>query len=130
MSEKLADTVYTRLRDGILRGDPPPGSVLDQRQLAESLDSSRTPVREALRRLLQEGLVEVGPRRQLTVRDFTPTHRREIQYLRGALEPVGVRRACEVMGVDELDQLRLELMKQRRARAPPGGTGSRGGASA
>ena len=115
MSEKLADTVYTRLRDGILRGDPPPGSVLDQRQLAESLDSSRTPVREALRRLLQEGLVEVGSRRQVIVRDFTPTHRREIQYLRGALEPVGVRRACEVMGVDELDQLRLGLMRQRRA---------------
>jgi GntR family transcriptional regulator, rspAB operon transcriptional repressor len=115
MSEKLADTVYTRLRDGILRGDPPPGSVLDQRQVAESLHSSRTPVREALRRLLQEGLVEVGSRRQLTVRDFTPTHRLEIQYLRGALEPVGVRRACEVMGVDELDQLRLELIKQRRA---------------
>src|SRR5215469_3841184 len=103
--ENLADTVYTRLRDGILRGDPPPGSVLDQRQLAESLDSSRTPVREALRQLLQEGLVEIGSRRQVVVRDFTPTHRREIQYLRGALEPVAVRRACEVMEVDDLDRL-------------------------
>jgi len=113
--EKLADTAYTRLREGILRGDPPPGSILDQRQLAETLDSSRTPVREALRRLLQEGLVEVGSRRQLIVRDFTPKHRREIQYLRGALEPVAVRRACEVMEVDDLDQLRLDLMKQRRA---------------
>jgi len=113
--EKLADTAYTRLRDGILRGDPPPGSILDQRQLAETLDSSRTPVREALRRLLQEGLVEVGSRRQVIVRDFTPKHRREIQYLRGALEPVAVRRACEVMEIDDLDQLRLDLMKQLRA---------------
>jgi GntR family transcriptional regulator, rspAB operon transcriptional repressor len=113
--EKLADTAYTRLRNGILRGDPPPGSILDQRQLAETLDSSRTPVREALRRLLQEGLVEVGSRRQVIVRDFTPTHRREIQYLRGALEPVAVRRACEVMEIDDLDQLRLDLMKQLRA---------------
>jgi DNA-binding GntR family transcriptional regulator len=113
--EKLADTVYDRLRKGILRGDPPPGTVLDQRQLAESVESSRTPVREALRRLLQEGLVEIGPRRQVTVRDFTPKHRREIEYLRGALEPVAVRRACEVMAVDDLDRLRLDLMKQRRA---------------
>jgi DNA-binding GntR family transcriptional regulator len=113
--EKLADTAYTRLRDGILRGDPPPGSILDQRQLAETLDSSRTPVREALRRLLQEGLVELGSRRQVIVRDFTPKHRREIQYLRGALEPVAVRRACEVMEIDDLDQLRLDLMKQLRA---------------
>jgi DNA-binding GntR family transcriptional regulator len=112
--EKLADTVYDRLRKGILRGEPPPGAVLDQRQLAESLDSSRTPVREALRRLLQEGLVEIGPRRQVTVRDFT-AKRREIQYLRGALEPVAVRRACEVMEVDDLDRLRLDLIKQRRA---------------
>jgi len=113
--EKLADTAYTRLRDGILRGDPPPGSILDQRQLAETLDSSRTPVREALRRLLQEGLVELGSRRQVIVRDFTPKHRREIQYLRGALEPVAVRRACEVMEIDDLDRLRLDLMKQLRA---------------
>jgi DNA-binding GntR family transcriptional regulator len=113
--EKLADTAYARLRDGILRGDPPPGSILDQRQLAETLDSSRTPVREALRRLLQEGLVELGSRRQVIVRDFTPKHRREIQYLRGALEPVAVRRACEVMEIDDLDQLRLDLMKQLRA---------------
>jgi DNA-binding GntR family transcriptional regulator len=113
--EKLADTAYTRLRDGILRGDPPPGSILDQRQLAETLDSSRTPVREALRRLLQEGLVELGSRRQVIVRDFTPKHRREIEYLRGALEPVAVRRACEVMDLDDLDQLRLDLMKQLRA---------------
>ena len=113
--EKLADTAYTRLRDGILRGDPPPGSILDQRHLAETLESSRTPVREALRRLLQEGLVELGSRRQVIVRDFTPRHRGEIQYLRGALEPVAVRRACEVMQIDDLDQLRLDLMKQLRA---------------
>src|SRR5215813_12296587 len=103
--EKLADTVYARLREGILRGDPPPGSVLDQRQLAASLAISRTPVREALRRLLQEGLVEIGSRRQVIVRDFTPKHRREIQYLRGALEVVAVRHACEVMAVDDLDRL-------------------------
>ena len=49
------------------------------------------------------------------MRDFTPTHREEIQYLRGALEPVAVRRACEVMEVDDLDRLRLDLIKQRRA---------------
>ena len=65
--------------------------------------------------MLQEGLVELGSRRQVIVRDFTSTHRREIQYLRGALEPVAVRRACEVMEVDDLDRLRLDLIKQRRA---------------
>jgi GntR family transcriptional regulator, rspAB operon transcriptional repressor len=113
--EKLSDTAYARLRDSILRGELPPRSVLDQRQLAESLDSSRTPVREALGRLLQEGLVEVGSRRQVIVRDFTPGHRREIALLREALETVAVRQACSAMKVDDLDLLRLVLIQQRRA---------------
>jgi DNA-binding GntR family transcriptional regulator len=113
--EKLADTAYARLRDSILRGELPPRSVLDQRQLADSLKSSRTPVREALGRLLQEGLVEVGSRRQVIVRDFTPRHRREITLLREALETVAVRQACSAMKVDDLDQLRLVLIQQRRA---------------
>src|SRR6516162_4469980 len=88
---RLAETAYRRLRDGILRGDLPPRSVLDQRRLAARLASSRTPVRQALGRLLQEGLVELGSRRQLIVRDFTSGHRREILLVREALETVAVR---------------------------------------
>jgi DNA-binding GntR family transcriptional regulator len=112
---RLADRAYVELRDSILRGELPPRSVLDQRRLAASLASSRTPVRQALGRLLQEGLVELGSRRQVVVRDFTPSHRREIQLLREALEPVAVRRACAVIDLDDLDQLRLILIQQRRA---------------
>jgi GntR family transcriptional regulator, rspAB operon transcriptional repressor len=65
--------------------------------------------------LLQEGLVEVGSRRQLIVRGFTPEHRAELLILREALETVAVRRACEVMALDEIDHLRLLLLRQRRA---------------
>ena len=112
---KLTERVYNHLRDGILRGDLPVGSVLAEGRIAESLGYSRTPVRHALGLLLQEGLVEVGARRQLIVRGFTPDHRTELLMLREALETVAVRRACETMAIDEIDQLRLLLMRQRRA---------------
>jgi DNA-binding GntR family transcriptional regulator len=72
-------------------------------------------VRQALGLLLQEGLVEVGRRRQLVVRGFSPAHRAEILMLREALESVAVRRACEVMEIDDVDYLRLLLIRQRRA---------------
>jgi DNA-binding GntR family transcriptional regulator len=103
------------IRDGILRGDLPVGSVLNETALATSLESSRTPVRQALRLLLQEGLVEVGARRQLIVRGLSDEHRDEILLIRSALETAAVRRACEVMTLEEIDYLRPLLIQQRRA---------------
>jgi GntR family transcriptional regulator, rspAB operon transcriptional repressor len=114
---KLTERAYSYIRDGILRGDLPVGSVLTEEEIAEALGHSRTPVRHALGLLLQEGLVEVGARRQLIVRGFTPEHRAELLILREALETVAVRRACETMTIDEIDRLRLLLMRQRRAAA-------------
>jgi GntR family transcriptional regulator, rspAB operon transcriptional repressor len=114
---KLADRAYRYLRDGILSGDLPPGTVLAETELAETIGGSRTPIRQALGRLLQEGLIEVGPRRQSIVRGFTPEHRREMVLLREALESVAVRRACEVMEIGEIDELRILLIRQRRAAA-------------
>jgi DNA-binding GntR family transcriptional regulator len=112
---KLTEEAYRHLRDGIMRGDFPTGSVLAETEVARKLGSSRTPVRHALSQLLQEGLLEVGPRRQVIVRGFTPEHRAEILMLREALESVAVRRACEVMTLEDIDYLRLLLIRQRRA---------------
>src|SRR5712691_4842927 len=112
---KLTEQAYNHIRDAILRGDLTVGSVLAEGEIAESLGYTRTPVRHALGLLLQEGLVEVGARRQLIVRGFTPEHRAELLMLREALETVAVRRACETMTIEEIDQLRLLLMRQRRA---------------
>ena len=114
---RLTDLAYRHLRDGILRGELPPGTVLDESRLAGRLGSSRTPVRQALGRLLQEGLVETGSRRQSIVRGFTPGHREEILLLREALEGVAVKRACKVIEPGEIDYLRLLLIQQRRAAA-------------
>ena len=112
---RLSDRAYHYVREGITRGDFPTGSVLAESDLAKTLGSSRTPVRQALGRLLQEGLLEIGPRRQVIVRGFTPEHREEILLLREALEGVAFTRACEVMTIDEIDYLRLLLIRQRRA---------------
>lgn len=112
---KLTDLAYQHVREGIVRGELPIGTALGENELARAIGSSRTPVRQALGRLLQEGLVEVGARRQVVVRGFTLEHRGEILLLREALEGVAVKRACEVMAVDEVDQLRLLLIQQRRA---------------
>jgi DNA-binding GntR family transcriptional regulator len=112
---KLTEQVYRDLRDGILRGDFETGTALAETEIARRLGSSRTPVRHALGLLLKEGLLEVGPRRQVIVRGFTPEHRAEILLIREALESIAVRRACDVMEVEDVDYLRLLLIRQRRA---------------
>lgn len=112
---RLTEEAYRYLRDAIMRGELPTGSVLAETDVARQLGSSRTPVRHALGLLLKEGLLEVGPRRQVTVRGFTREHRAEILLLREALESVAVSRACEVMTLEEIDYLRLLVIQQRRA---------------
>jgi len=113
----LTEVAYQYVREGIVRGTIPTGTVVAEQAVAAAVGSSRTPVRHALSTLLQEGLLEVGARRQLIVRGFTPEHRAEIRLLREALEGVSVARACETITGDELDALHLNLLRQRRAAA-------------
>jgi DNA-binding GntR family transcriptional regulator len=89
--------------------------VLAETEIASALGSSRTPVRHALGLLLREGLLEVGPRRQVIVRGFTPERVAEILLLREALETVAVVRACETITDEAIDGLRLLILRQRRA---------------
>lgn len=110
-----ADRVREAVLADIMSGALPPGTPLDEVVLAEQHAVSRTPVREALRRLQSDGLLESGPRRQLLVVDVSPEHRREITTLRVALEGAATRAACELRDEDDLDRLELLLLKQRRA---------------
>lgn len=112
---RLTDLAYQQVREGILRGELSIGSVLDESDLARTLGTSRTPVRHALGRLLQEGLIEIGSRRQAVVRGFSAEHRAEILLLREALETLAVKRACGLMGSDQIDRLRLLLIQQQRS---------------
>ncbi len=111
----LTQRTYEDLRAAILRGQFPPGTVLAEGTLAEALNVSKTPVRQALNLLRQEGFLAPGPRRQLIVSELSPERRAEILEVRAALEKIAVRRACEVRSLENIDYLRLLLIRQRRA---------------
>jgi DNA-binding GntR family transcriptional regulator len=89
--------------------------VIAETRLADELGISKTPVRQALQLLRTEGLLETGPRRQLVVRGFSADHRNEVLRVREALEEIAVETACRVMSLDQIDQLQLNLLRQRRA---------------
>jgi DNA-binding GntR family transcriptional regulator len=110
-----AERVRRAVLDDIMSGALPAGAPLDEVVLAEQHSVSRTPVREALRRLQSDGLLETGPRRQLLVVDVSPEHRREITTLRVALETAATQQACSMRDDDDLDRLELLVLKQRRA---------------
>jgi len=111
----LSERAYAYVRGEIIRGRLGVGSVVAEGRVAEELGISKTPVRQALQTLRREGLLEVGPRRMLIVRGFTDDHKREILQVREALESIALRHACETISIEQIDHLRLLLIRQRRA---------------
>ena len=82
------DLAYRRVRELILSGELPPGTVLPQAALARTIGMSTTPLREGLRRLAQEGLVDLDAHRDARVRSLDATEIRDLLELRLALEPL------------------------------------------
>ena len=90
----LVEEVLERLRDLIVQGELAPGVKLNERVLCERLRTSRTPVREAIKFLASEGLVELLPNRGAIVTPITVTTVREMFVLLGALEALAGELAC------------------------------------
>jgi DNA-binding GntR family transcriptional regulator len=105
----LADQAYVAIRDLIVSLKMKPGALIDERRLIESLGIGRTPVREALRRLAQEQLVEVFPRRGMFVSGVDARDLARISEVREALEPQAARLAAERATAAERDELRALL---------------------
>jgi len=101
----LADRAYVAIRDLIVSLRLAPGSLIDERRLVESLEIGRTPVREALRRLAQEQLVEVFPRRGMFVTGVDVRDLARISEVRAALEPEAARLAADRATDEERDDL-------------------------
>ena len=101
----LADRAYVAIRDLIVSLKLQPGALIDERRLVESLGIGRTPVREALRRLAQEQLVEVFPRRGMFVTGVDVRDLARISEVRAALEPEAARLAAERATDEELGEL-------------------------
>jgi DNA-binding GntR family transcriptional regulator len=91
---QLSEVVAARLREQILRRDYKPGARLVEGRLADVLGVSRIPVREALRLLASEGLVEITPRRGATVASLSPGAAREMVEVRATLEGLNARLAA------------------------------------
>jgi DNA-binding GntR family transcriptional regulator len=101
----LAERAYLAIRDLIVSLELPPGALIHERRLIESLGIGRTPVREALRRLAQEQLVEVFPRRGMFVTKVDVRDLARISEVRAALEPAAARLAAERASEEERDEL-------------------------
>jgi GntR family transcriptional regulator, rspAB operon transcriptional repressor len=110
---QIKEIVYRRLVRAIVELELRPGQQLRERQLAEQLGVSKTPIREAFVRLEKEGLVTIAPYRGAIVRGYTPADIREIYELRELLEGFCARRAAmQINDADEAD-LRGNVRRSR-----------------
>ncbi|MGB5933500.1 MAG: GntR family transcriptional regulator [Anaerolineae bacterium] len=105
----LADWVTASLREAILDGYFEPGEKLYQDRIAEELEVSRTPVREALRRLESEGFIEIRPHYGAFIADLSRQDIREVYEMRKLLEAEVVRQVTAVIPKSVLDELDRSL---------------------
>ncbi len=109
----LRDVVFQTLRKAILKGELKPGERLMEIQLANRLGVSRTPIREAIRKLELEGLVTMIPRKGAEVAEITEKNMRDVLEVRRALEELAVKIACEKISEEELERLKVVSKKFR-----------------
>ncbi len=102
----LRDVVFNTLRDAILTEKLQPGERLMENQLAEKLGVSRTPIREALRMLELENLVELTPRKGAQVLDMSEKDIINVLEIREVLEGLATQLACKKMTFEILEELK------------------------
>lgn len=101
----LRDVVFNTLREAILKGELKPGERLMELQLAAKLGVSRTPIREAIRMLQQEGLAVTIPRRGAEVARMTEKDMEDVLLIREALEILAVQLASEKITKEQIAEL-------------------------
>jgi DNA-binding GntR family transcriptional regulator len=111
----VVDQVYTAIRERITSGGRARGARVHQEDLAEELGVSRTPVREALRRLAAEGLVEMRTNRGARVADVDQAGMRVSYEARTVIEPGAARLAAAEQLAEPLARMRAAVAAQRRS---------------
>lgn len=104
----LRDVVFNTLRQAILKGELQPGERLMEIALAERLGVSRTPIREAIRKLELEGLVTMIPRRGAQVANITEKDLNDVLEVRMCLENMAIEKACQQMSEEDIISLKKE----------------------
>ena len=102
----LREVVFLTLRRQILRGELKPGERLMEISLANKLGVSRTPIREAIRKLEHEGLVVMIPRRGAHVAEITRQELNDVLEIRKSLETLAITKACDYMTDRDIHELR------------------------
>ena len=110
----LRDVVFNTLRKAILRGELKPGERLMEIQLANKLGVSRTPIREAIRKLELEGLVLMIPRKGAEVAQITEKNMQDVLEVRKALEELSVQLACERITPEQVEEMKLAAEEFRK----------------
>lgn len=111
----IRERVYTRLKARILSGELGPGERLTEEHLAEQLEASRTPVREALHKLASEGLIRALPTRGFRVSGDSREEMEEVFELRAVLEAYALRLACERISPEDLETLQGFIQQAEEA---------------
>lgn len=118
---KAVDKAYQTVRERIIRGVYPAASRITEQEVAAAAGVSRTPVREALRRLHAEGLLEFIPHQGAVVTEWTREDRDDLFELRALLESYGAARAARRMsdaGIAELRQIAEDQYHETVAKSP------------
>lgn len=102
----IRDVVFNSLREAILTGKVLPGERLMEKHLADQIGVSRTPIRESLRRLELEGLVEITPRKGATVSAISEKDIHDVLEIRAALESLGAKQACLNMTDENFEKIK------------------------
>lgn len=113
----LRDVVFNTLRQAILKGELKPGERLMEIALAERLGVSRTPIREAMRKLELEGLVVMIPRRGAQVANITEKDLNDVLEVRIALENIAIQKACTCMTEEDMGRLWVAAKEFERTMA-------------
>lgn len=111
----LRDVVFNTLRNAILTGQLKPGERLMEVHLANKLGVSRTPIREAIRKLELEGFVTMIPRKGAEVAKISEKSLKDVLEVRRALDVLIAELACERISKEELEELRLAAEEFERA---------------
>ena len=111
----LRDVVFLKLRRAILTGELKPGERLMEIQLATRLGVSRTPIREAIRKLELESLVTMLPRRGAIVAEINEKGLKDVLEVRRALDVLCAELACERISEKEKNDLRQACAAFERA---------------
>jgi DNA-binding GntR family transcriptional regulator len=109
----LTSVVADSIQEAIYRGELKPGDPLREIEFSESLQVSRGTVREALRSLQEDGLVEIFPHRGAFVTTLTPEKVREVYAVRANLESYAVQQIMENEGYSDQDLQSMEALLQR-----------------